>query len=66
MISQQNHITILNGSSMFASKLSVLDELIHETFTRKQSLNEVNRELMDTYMGSFAEKVSLAKHKRKH
>ena len=43
----------------------MIDGLISETFNKKQSLNQVNQELLDTYMSSFAEKVSHAKLLRK-
>ena len=39
----------------------MLDELIEDTFSKKQSLGNINQELLDTYLTSFAEKVSYVK-----
>ena len=43
----------------------MLDELIEDTFSKKQSLGNINQELLDTYLTSFAEKVSYVKQMRK-
>ena len=62
----QNTTQTTHGASIGpVDRISMLDDLIHETFHKKQSLNDVNTELLDSYMTSFAVKVSQAKKLRK-
>jgi len=47
-------------------KFNILDDLLQETFARKQSLTETNQELTGRYLDAFQEKVAQARAKRRH
>ena len=58
--------SLLDQSSAFiVSKLVELDDLLQETFIRKESMSATNREYLDRYLSAFHEKVDQVKKKRR-
>ena len=47
------------------SRLNFIDDLLQETFAKKQSLTQTNAEYLDRYLEAFEQKVIEAKQKRK-
>lgn len=55
----------LDNSAFIVSRLNMLDDLLQETFAKKQSLTQTNAEYLDRYFEAFQDKVVEAKMKRK-
>ena len=49
----QKSTNILDQSAFVTSKLNLIDDLLQETFTKKQSLTEANKEYLDRYLEVF-------------
>lgn len=65
----QSHIMVQpnmqDTSAFIASRLNIIDDLLNETFIRKQSLTDANQEYLNRYLAVFQENASQIKQKRK-